>query len=267
LKSISFYLSLLKFSLLHPKEGLNLINEANQVRDDNTQKFENFEYTPVDISKALELITNNQTDSNIDLLKMNSLQNHLKSFFKNISGNYPSITKPYPIDYSIMGQSGPFLYKLCKIIKPEIIIETGVAYGVSSSYILQALSENNKGKLISIDSIFRPWQSKKMLGSAIPKNLLDRWELKIGTSEKLLDEIFKVYSSIDIFLHDSLHTYKNMSFEFQKSWPFINEGGFLLSDDVTSNNAFGDFYKSIKNKPIIMIQEENPSSYLGILKK
>ena len=267
MKSISFYLSLLKFSLLHPKEGLNLINEANQVHDDNTKKFENFEYPPVDISKALELITNNQIDSNIDLLKMNNLENHLKSFFKNISGDYPSITKPYPIDYSIMGQSGPFLYKLCKIIKPKIIIETGVAYGVSSSYILQALSENNKGKLISIDSIFRPWQSKQMLGSAIPKNLLDRWELKIGTSEQLLDEIFNTHSSIDIFLHDSLHTYKNMSFEFQKSWPFINEGGFLLSDDVKSNNAFSDFYKSIKNEPIIMIQEENPSSYLGILKK
>ena len=198
---------------------------------------------------------------------MNNLENHLKSFFKNISGDYPSITKPYPIDYSIMGQSGPFLYKLCKIIKPKIIIETGVAYGVSSSYILQALSENNKGKLISIDSIFRPWQSKQMLGSAIPKNLLDRWELKIGTSEQLLDEIINTHSSIDIFLHDSLHTYKNMSFEFQKSWPFINEGGFLLSDDVKSNNAFSDFYKSIKNEPIIMIQEENPSSYLGILKK
>ena len=267
MKNISFYLSLLKFSLLHPKEGLNLINEANQVHDDNTQKFEKFEYTPVDISKALELITHNHTDNDTDLLKINNLKNHLESFFKNISGDYPSITKPYPIDYSIMGESGPFLYKLCKIIKPEIIVETGVAYGVSSSYILQALSENNKGKLISIDSIFRPWQSKEMIGSAIPKNLLDKWELKIGTSEKLLNEIFNKFSSIDIFLHDSLHTYKNMSFEFQKSWPFINEGGFLLSDDVISNNAFSDFYKSIKKKPIIMIQEKNPLSYLGILKK
>ena len=49
-----------------------------------------------------------------------------------------------------------------------------------------------------------------MLGSAIPKNLLDRWELKIGTSEQLLDEIFNTHSSIDIFLHDSLHTYQNL---------------------------------------------------------
>ena len=267
MNSLSFYLSLLKFSVLHPKEGLNLVNEANQVRDDNTQKFKNFEYKPVDISEALELISNNQNDFNNDVLAINNLKNHLESFFKNISGNYPSTTKPYPIDYSIMGESGPFLYKLCKIIKPEIIVETGVAYGVSSSYILQALSENNKGKLISIDSIFRPWQSKKMIGSAIPKNLLQRWELKIGTSEKLLDDIFKKFPLIDIFLHDSLHTYKNMSFEFEKAWPFINEGGFLLSDDVISNNAFSDFYKLIKKQPVIMIQKKNPLSYLGILKK
>ena len=72
---------------------------------------------------------------------------------------------------------------------------------------------------------------------------------------------------IDIFLHDSLHTYKNMSLEFKKSWPFIKSGGFLLSDDVLTNNAFSDFYTSIKKEPIIMIQDENPISYLGILKK
>ena len=112
MNSLSFYLSLLKFSVLHPKEGLNLVNEANQVRDDNTQKFNNFEYNPVDISEALELITNNQNDCNNDVLTINNLKNHLESFFKNISGNYPSITKPYPIDYSIMGESGPFLYKI-----------------------------------------------------------------------------------------------------------------------------------------------------------
>jgi predicted O-methyltransferase YrrM len=267
LKNISFYLSLLKFSLLHPKSGINLINEANQVHDDDTQKFKNFDYDPVDLSLALKLITDNQIDFKNTSLEINNLKKHLESFFKNLSGDYPSNTKPYPIDYSISGDSGPLLYNLCKFVKPEIIIETGVAYGVSSSYILQALNENNKGKLISIDSIFRPWQSKKMIGAAIPKNLLDRWELKIGTSEKMLNEIFSKFPSIDIFLHDSLHTYKNMSLEFKKSWPFINSGGFLLSDDVLNNNAFSDFYTSIKKEPIIMIQDKKPVSYLGILKK
>lgn len=267
MNKLSFYLSLLKFSILNPKKGFNLIKEANQVHDDINQEFQNFDFIPVKMMESLNLIFGNTMEDYHDLSNPDNLKKHLNYFFENLSGNYPSESKPYPMDYSIIGESGPFLYKLCKIVKPELIIETGVAYGVSSSYILQALHENEKGKLISIDSIFRPWQTKGMIGAAIPKNLRDRWELKIGTSETILENILTNSSPIDIFLHDSLHTYKNMSFEFQKSWPFIKKGGFLLSDDVTSNNAFNDFYKSIHVEPIIMIQEKTPLSYLGILKK
>ena len=244
-----------------------MINEANQVHDDINQKFEKIDFTPVRILEALHLIFQKNMENYNELSNPNDLKNHLDQFFKNLSGKYPSKSKPYPIDYSIIGDSGPFLYKLCKILKPQLIVETGVAYGVSSSYILKALHENNKGKLISIDSIFRPWQSKEMIGAAIPTNLRSRWELMIGVSENILETVLKTSSSVDIFLHDSLHTYKNMLFEFQTSWPFLKEGGFLLSDDVTSNNAFSDFYTSVNRMPIILIQEKTPPSYLGILKK
>jgi len=267
LKKLFFYLYLLRFSLFHPKSGLNLINEANQVHDDAKQEVKKLEFEPVGFSDALKSIFGKKEEIKVDLSKINDLEEHLKHFFENISAEYPSPEKPYPVDYSIMGESGPFLYELCKFVKPELIVETGVAYGVSSSYILKALDENNKGKLISIDSVFRPWQSKEMIGAAIPKNLRDRWELKIGTSEELLKKILTNLSPIDIFLHDSLHTYKNMYYEFETSWPFIKEGGFLLSDDITTNNAFSDFYKAIKKEPTIMIQNQNPPSYLGILRK
>ena len=43
------------------------------------------------------------------------------------------------------------LYFLVKKLKPKIVIETGVAAGVSSYFILKAMHENKKGKLISID--------------------------------------------------------------------------------------------------------------------
>jgi len=36
-------------------------------------------------------------------------------------------------------------------LKPKIIIETSVASGISSAYILKALEDNDCGKLISID--------------------------------------------------------------------------------------------------------------------
>lgn len=43
------------------------------------------------------------------------------------------------------------LYVLVRTTKPKSIIETGVAGGDSSALILQALHDNKKGKLYSID--------------------------------------------------------------------------------------------------------------------
>lgn len=43
------------------------------------------------------------------------------------------------------------LYAICRIMKPDIVVETGVAQGVSTAFILKALSANNAGGLFSID--------------------------------------------------------------------------------------------------------------------
>jgi hypothetical protein len=43
------------------------------------------------------------------------------------------------------------LYFVCRFVKPTVAIETGVNYGTSSALILQALEDNGKGLLYSID--------------------------------------------------------------------------------------------------------------------
>jgi hypothetical protein len=45
----------------------------------------------------------------------------------------------------------------------------------------------------------------------------------------------------DVFLHDSLHTTRNMTFEFQAAWQKMNAGGVLLSDDIHMSKAFARF--------------------------
>jgi hypothetical protein len=44
----------------------------------------------------------------------------------------------------------------------------------------------------------------------------------------------------DLFVHDSLHTYRNMRREFETVWPRLRTGGVILADDVERNRAFGD---------------------------
>ena len=199
--------------------------------------------------------------------KLKNLELHLESFLSKIkSFNYPSKQKPYPADYSILESSRIFLYALCKIIKPKIIVETGVAYGLSTAYILQALHENKSGILYSIDTKFRPWESEDMIGTCIPENLKTHWKFVNGSSTEKLHDILKLTGQIDIFLHDSMHTYKNMKFEFKTAWPYIKNNGFLLSDDILDNNSFLEFYSEKKIKPTLLSSLDQKHMF-GILKK
>src|SRR6266480_7212838 len=42
-------------------------------------------------------------------------------------------------------------YALCRALKPSVVMETGVAYGVSTAFLLKALDVNRNGRLHSID--------------------------------------------------------------------------------------------------------------------
>ena len=89
----------------------------------------------------------------------------------------------------------------------------------------------------------------------------------IWKSSEKLKEISSSMKNIDIFLHDSLHTYKNMLFEYNTSWPFIKKNGFLISDDISENNAFLDFYSIVNGSPILMTGNQDKEIFLGIIRK
>lgn len=165
------------------------------------------------------------------------------------------------------------LYIFTRILKPETVVETGVAAGVSSAFILKALEDNGKGILYSIDYPNyweqdylppseqsklglppKPYPSLEFIGKetgfAIPTNLKRRWVLKLGKSRDLLANLLKELGKCDIFLHDSEHTYENMMFEYITAWDYLPQGGFLVSDEISWNSAFRDFSRKVGHRPI-----------------
>ncbi len=162
-------------------------------------------------------------------------------------------------------------YLLVRKYKPDVIVETGVGRGVSSAYILCAMQENDKGHLYSIDL---PPESAAVdevnegdhvrhqladgqrhkhyeVGYFVPEFLRNRWTLTLGDARKHLPPLLEKLERIDIFYHDSLHTYDHMTFEFETAWPHLRDGGLLLSDDVLWNRAFFDICKQKRKKPVI----------------
>src|SRR4051794_1951743 len=97
------------------------------------------------------------------------------------------------------------IYLLVRSLKPEVVVETGVCYGASSAYILQALKDNGRGELYSIDLGNSPDEPPN--DYFVPRPLRDRWHLIIGDSKDELPQLLERLGRIDLFHHDSLHTY------------------------------------------------------------
>ena len=137
------------------------------------------------------------------------------------------------------------LYVIVRAVKPRVLVETGVASGLSSAYILRGLDANGAGVLHSID-LPNVQQGSVLPGGrepgwVVPQSLRQRWTLHLGDARLLLPEVLETLGRIDVFLHDSDHSYEHMLFEFEQAYRNLAHGGLLLSDDAHLHAAWGDF--------------------------
>ena len=140
-------------------------------------------------------------------------------------------------------------YLLVRRYHLKIVVETGVSMGWSSFMILTALQrEDSSGKLYSIDiASSKIVQQDGGIGYLIPDNLKEYWDLRIGDVNELLESMLSELHSIDMFIHDSDHSYAVMSFEYNLAWDFLKDSGFLCSDDINHSNAFDEFIAQHKD--------------------
>lgn len=147
------------------------------------------------------------------------------------------------------------LYAFVRMVRPEAIVETGGTPGKSSAFMLRAIQHNNSGRLVTIDLPPPEGTSRRVpinlthsmrpqgVGSnwCVPQNLKRRQTLLIGSSRVRLSPVLDELREIDLFVHDSDHSYDNMLWEFETAYPYIRIGGFLWSDDIRTNDAWQDF--------------------------
>ena len=232
--------------LLHP---ISSVNTSRQILNNN-----------FDLVESVKRLTN-ESDVNIknshgSISKNSKLLNHLQNQFakldeyisgQNINSNFFKDNPAGRLGRESQPHAGYFLYMLVRALKPDIFVETGVSGGESSTFMLQAMEDNKKGKLFSIDfpqaivekGLTTISPEGKSSGWLIPENLKHRWHLTLGKSEDVLPPLLKKLGKIDIFFHDSLHTYEHMLFEYNTCWGYLKENGILISDDIVVMNGKG----------------------------
>ena len=219
-----------------------------------------------------------QLEANINLQK--SIESAVENveFFK---------TKKWDGVLWIAGLYRVSLYLLVRSLNANKVVETGVLHGLSSVFLLQALKDNTAtGKMISIDfpSTYEGGPSNRdgyqdTLPPSMPSGWIvgeeyqKFWELKLGDSRDLLEDAIGAEGSVDMFIHDSDHTYEVMWFEFNVAWRGLRSGGVLLADNIESNTAFFDFCLKVGRIPLILpadpehLEAGDAGIRVGIIKK
>jgi hypothetical protein len=127
-------------------------------------------------------------------------------------------------------------------IQPSVVVETGVAHGISSRIVLEALTQNEKGRLWSID-LPHPFNHKLhgQTGVAVTDSFRPRWSYLEGESRRRLPPLVAEVGKIELFIHDSLHTAKNTLFEMEQAASVMPVGGIMLVDDIRGHDGFATF--------------------------
>jgi predicted O-methyltransferase YrrM len=159
-------------------------------------------------------------------------------------------------------------WSVTRHLAPARVVETGVARGMTSAAILSALRANGAGRLYSIDlpPLAKGWAEQS--GVAVEPGLKPQWSYVRGSTRRRLPPLLEALGDIDVFVHDSLHTFQTMTFEFHRAWASLRPGGVLISDDIDDNRAFEAFVAERGAIPTVIGEETSKGTRrFGIVRK
>lgn len=133
------------------------------------------------------------------------------------------------------------MYAAIRIKKPSVMVETGVGPGTTSTAILTAMGKYG-GKLYSFDLGERFGEDEEIpVGHVVPVELKKNWNLFLGDSKKTLPEQIGKIGPIDIFFHDSDHTYEHVMFELETFISHASHDFLIIIDNFNWSDAPDDF--------------------------
>ena len=209
--------------------------------------FGDFNYASTDPS---DLIQRFCPSTGMDALE--KVKSEFNMVREDISGKLQESKEKRKWEGSVDWATSFLLYALVRLEQPESVVETGISRGVSTVSILSAMDRNGKGILHSFDVI--P-DAGYLVGGGHP-----RWKfaaLDPGNARKGFSEIVSRLKPLDIFFHDSDHSYGHQLFEYETAFSVLGKGGLLISDDVNFSFAFLDFSKNKGMEPGFLVTVKN----------
>jgi predicted O-methyltransferase YrrM len=137
-------------------------------------------------------------------------------------------------------------YALVRSLKPRHVVETGTDRGLGTLVLASALIRNGLGAVTTIDTnpdsgdlIVDPWD-----------RVISR---RVGDSIEILSEL----KNIDLFIHDSDHSYGHEMNEFVAISQNLTDQSMVLSDNSQSETALLDWSSGEGRRFSYFVEEPN----------
>jgi hypothetical protein len=84
-------------------------------------------------------------------------------------------------------------------------------------------------------------------------------------SSDLLSKVARELGQVDFFIHDSLHTYRNIHHELEIVIPFLAPRAVVVvADDVKGNAAFDAWVSRVRPSYSAILREHSKENLLGV---
>jgi cephalosporin hydroxylase len=137
----------------------------------------------------------------------------------------------------ISTKQGMYLYNLCLEVKPNTILEIGMAYGYSTIYFLAALAKNKIGCHVAIDNVQQSYWHNIGLTHAThlaPKAISTepRFAFIEDKSDRAAIDLVREKRLFNLIFIDGGHRFDDVLVDFYLYAPLCSIGGYMIFDDL-----------------------------------
>lgn len=181
---------------------------------------------------------------------------------------FESRRKAESLGIDIGGEGNYILaYFLARSLRPDVVVETGVAAGWTTTALLRAIDKNGSGELFSSDfPYFRMKDPHSFVGVLAENESQSSWHLDLrGDSVALPDFVVHLeQNKIGLIHYDSDKSYRGRKAAIGTLLPHVSGDCVLIMDDIQDNLFFHDFVRDAMLDYTIF---EFEGKFLGVVER
>jgi len=254
----------LKEGMKNPQKGIRVIKRS-VVGGQTTSITDSSEYTEHQIENIVELLDadRGKVEDLLEKARTGRVNRRIEECETQVEN------KPFSLGGMTLG--GETAYLLTRLLEPDTVLEIGVANGISTLYILEALNESETTADVraidkpQFESYIREKRGARGLsgvGGIIPDEKEAGWvapinhrsrhgyQYYVGDFTEVLPKVVDLMPPVDLAIYDASKDSEEMQMAYETLIQSLSSQGVLVSDDIEVNDTFSQVTEQNDGKAV-----------------